>query len=108
MNDYLVCFKKDRQGTVMLIKRAVLLSHTNTTEVSTKENTQRSVSLEDLSGVLSEFSKNLNTQVASMVEERLAQLTKKLSITHVSSSANARPNPSTDPSASHTPPVNRP
>jgi hypothetical protein len=79
--EFLVCFKKDRQCNVTQVKQVILLSPDKTSEVTCNVSTSfPSISFEDVSNMLVDHSKNVSNQMECMIQDGVAKSLKMLNI----------------------------
>jgi hypothetical protein len=88
LQEFLACFKKDRQGKITQVKEAILSSTSGTTEVT--HNVSISVpsfTHEFIYGMLVDYYKNMKNQMQQMVEERIDKFVRNLDISYDSPTA---------------------
>jgi hypothetical protein len=88
LQEYLACFKKDRQGKITQVKEAVLPSTSGSIEVTHNVSVPApSVTHEFVYDMLVDYYKNMENQMEQMIEERIGKFVRNLDISYDSPTA---------------------
>jgi hypothetical protein len=88
LQEFLTCFKKDRQGKITQVKEVILPSTSSTTEVTHNVSISApSVTHEFVYDMLVDYYKNMKNQMQQMIEERIDKFGRNLDISYDSPTA---------------------
>jgi hypothetical protein len=88
LQEFLSCFKKDRQGKITQVMEAILPSTSGTTEVTHNVSILApSVTHEFVYDMLVYYYKNMENQMQQMIEERIDKFVRNLDISYHSPTA---------------------
>jgi predicted HTH transcriptional regulator len=80
LQEFIACFKKERQGKVTQVKEAILPSTNDKAKIMPDVSTlPLSITPEDVSGMLNDHSKHMTNQLKYMLEDGLVKKIKTLS-----------------------------
>jgi hypothetical protein len=88
LQDFLACFKNDRQGKITQVKEVVLSSTSGTTMVAHIVSISTpSITHEFVYDMLVDYYKNIENQMQQMIEERIDKFVRNLDISYDSPTA---------------------